>query len=71
MTFSPDGRTLAWGEGNDTTVRLWDVATGDLHHTLDGHGDGVHCVDFSSNGKLLACGGGEGAIYLWNGAGGV
>ena len=37
MAFSPDGRTLACGECDNSTVRLWDVAAGELCHTLEGH----------------------------------
>lgn len=33
MQFSPNGRYLASGSG-DTTVRLWDLATGTPMHTL-------------------------------------
>jgi len=32
--FSPDGKTIATGSGNDYTVQLWDPQTGQLKHTL-------------------------------------
>ncbi len=50
------------------SIYPWDVVTGEFHHTLEGHRDGVHHVEFSPNGKPLDCGGGEGAIDLWNNA---
>ena len=53
------------------TVRLWDVITGELRHTIKGLGSVPFGMSFSSDGRTLASGGGEGAIYLWNGTGGV
>jgi len=35
MAFSPDGKILAAG-GMDGTVRVWDVASGDQLHKLEG-----------------------------------
>jgi WD40 repeat protein len=51
--FSADGKTLAGGD--NTSVRLWDVATGQLRHDF-GHSYCVDAVAFSPDGKRLATG---------------
>ena len=59
-------RSLYW----DSVVHLTDLATFDHRQFLARH-NGVYSLSFSFDGTLLACGGGEGDINLWNGAGGV
>lgn len=63
MAFSPDGALLATGS-NDDLVRLWDVRTGDLVRTLEGHGDSVYGVAFSPGGLCVASGG-RGKAHFW------
>lgn len=59
VAFSPDGKTLASG-GDDRTVKLWDIQTGELKRTLVGHVAEVGTVFFSRDGKTLASDGGKG-----------
>ena len=47
-------------------IRLWEVATGENIATFWGHTTDVQCFAFSQDGTLLASGGHDGAIYLWD-----
>ena len=57
--------TLASGS-DDNTVRLWDINSGQLKATLEGHTRPVYSVAFSPDGSALASGSGDKTIRLWN-----
>ena len=65
VSFSSDGATLAAG-ARDGTVKLWDVATGEIIATLEGHTSGVNSVSFSLDGAILASGAWDGTVKLWD-----
>lgn len=64
LTFSPDGQKLA-SSSWDQTVKVWDVATGQVIQTFN-HPDTTYSVAFSPDGGSLAAGVRDGSIILWN-----
>ena len=65
IAVSPDGSQIATGEF-DTTVKLWDAATGALLLTLFGHSSQVKGMAFSADGKTLASASEDGTVKLWD-----
>ena len=56
VAVSPDGRHALSGSG-DTTVRLWDVESGQELRRFAGHSGSVTSVAFSSDGRRALSGG--------------
>ena len=67
LAFSPDGTRLAVGmSGRQPTVQIWDIAMKKPIATFTGHKRGIQSLAFSPDSRLLASGGSDGVIYLWD-----
>ena len=64
VAFAPDGQLLASASW-DQSIRLWDVATGEVRAVLRGHQNLVWSVAFCPNGKWVGSAGWDGKVKIW------
>jgi WD40 repeat protein len=76
VAFSPDSSRIASAGGSveyrkdqafpkDCVVRVWDLASGKMLHTLTGHTRPVRAVVFGRGGKTVFSGGLDRTVRLW------
>jgi RNA polymerase sigma factor (sigma-70 family) len=65
VAFSPDGKALAAGDGNNA-IRLWEMPGGKATRPAEPHHSGVHCIALSPDGKTMAAGTTFKTVYLWD-----
>ena len=65
LALSPDGQTVASAH-DDSTVRLWNIASSTETATLRGHKERVNAIEFSPDSKILVSGSNDETILLWD-----
>lgn len=69
VAFSPDGELLAIG-GDDLSIELYVVATGEKKLVLQTKSKAIRTVQFSPDSRWIAAAGNDGLIRIWNTADG-
>ncbi len=65
VVFSPDGTPIVTANG-ESTVRVWDAATGACQCVLEGHADRVNAVAMSADGATVVSGSGDKTVRVWD-----
>jgi WD40 repeat protein len=65
IDIADDGKLLV-SAGRDRFVRVWDLETQAMQHELAGHSQRVTTVAFSPKLKLIASGGPDDHIFIWD-----
>src|SRR5262245_3451060 len=69
VTWSPDSRMIVTGS-DDSNIRLWDIESGELVRTLEGHQAAVGSVAWSGDGQWLASGADDRTVRVWEASSG-
>jgi WD40 repeat protein len=64
IAVTTDNRTIVSGS-MDNTVRIWDLASGQLVRTLEGHSGGVDTVAVSRDNKVIVSGSRDRTVRIW------
>ena len=70
VAIAPDGRTAVSGS-RDTTLIVWDLASGTAIRTLSSHSDVVNSVAIGPDGKTALSGSDDNSAIVWDLAGGA
>ena len=66
IAFSPDEQFLAIPKyKSETDIALIDLTNYQVYHILSGHTNWVTCVDFTSDGEMIASGSDDKSVRIW------
>ena len=50
----------------DNTIKVWNVATGEMEQTLNGHTSSVNSVAFNDDGTKVVSGSSDNTMQVWD-----
>lgn len=65
ITVTPDGKHVISG-ADDKTVKIWDLKTGRLKHSFEGHTDTVIAIAVTPDGRKIVSGSFDRKIIVWD-----
>ena len=65
MSFTPDGKYLV-SSGEDKSILVWDISTGKSLKEIPGHNKKVYSLSFNEDCSMLASGGANDYINVWD-----
>lgn len=65
VAFSPDGHAVASGSSGNS-IELWNITSGKLHLSLNGHENEVNTLVFFPDGKKMISGSSDGTARIWD-----
>lgn len=66
ISFSPDGKFLAYSEQDQSVVRVIDIQAQKLHHSFPTQQNKIETLCFDPTSSYLVAGSVTGRVYLWN-----
>ncbi|KAI9347401.1 WD40-repeat-containing domain protein [Zopfochytrium polystomum] len=70
VCFSPNSLCLASG-GEDQIIRIWDIHSGGILHSLRGHEMEIYSLDWSRDGTTIVSGSGDRSCRVWDSESGL
>ena len=64
ICFSPNEKYIV--SCYDKTLKIWELETGKLVKSLQGHEDEINSVKFSPNGECIISGSSDKKVKIWN-----
>lgn len=65
-SMGTNGATIVSGGSNESEVKIWDVASGDVRLILSGHKEGLLSVAIASDGVTAVSGGYDATARIWD-----